>query len=285
MVIGSSEAPPRRSGEAAAREVIWHELECGSYRADRALWRELAAAAAAAPPPSPPGGALPRRGRVIDVGAGTGRVARDLALTGHRVTAVDNDPDLLAALASRPGGSEIQIVCADARSFGLSRDDFDACFIPMQTIQLLGGPDARRSFFHCARAHVRGGGLVAVAIVTAVEPFDCAAGELGPQAESVRHGDALYLSRPTRVEVGDGRIVIERERRVFERSTPLADGGPSATEARDRGPAEREVSVLFEVSVGDIEREGGEAGLEAERVVRIAPTADHVGSEVVVFRA
>ena len=57
-----------------ASEVVWHELECGSYRADLPLWRELADQMA-----SSEGSA-----RVLDVGAGTGRVALELARAGHR---------------------------------------------------------------------------------------------------------------------------------------------------------------------------------------------------------
>ena len=47
--------------------VVWHDVECGRYDADLPLWRELAASA---------------RRPVLDVGAGTGRVALDLARAG-----------------------------------------------------------------------------------------------------------------------------------------------------------------------------------------------------------
>ena len=44
--------------------VIWHDLECGAYAEDLALWRSLAAE---------------RGDPVLDIGAGTGRVSLDLA--------------------------------------------------------------------------------------------------------------------------------------------------------------------------------------------------------------
>ena len=49
--------------------VIWHDLECGGYAEDLALWRELA---------------MRHGGPVLDVGAGTGRTAIMLARAGHR---------------------------------------------------------------------------------------------------------------------------------------------------------------------------------------------------------
>ena len=50
----------------------------------------------------------------------------------------------------------------------------------MQTLQLLGRPGERLCFLKRARAHLRSGGLLAVAIVTEFEPFDCADGDDGP---------------------------------------------------------------------------------------------------------
>ena len=66
--------------------AIWHDLECGGYGEDLALWRALAASAG---------------DPVLEVGAGTGRVALTLARAGHRVTALDNDPELVSELTRR----------------------------------------------------------------------------------------------------------------------------------------------------------------------------------------
>ena len=67
--------------------VVWHDVECGAYDADLPLWRELAREA--------PDG-------VLDVGAGTGRVALDLARHGFAVTALDREPELLALQREAP---------------------------------------------------------------------------------------------------------------------------------------------------------------------------------------
>lgn len=254
------------SSQPLSAEVIWHDLECGSYSADLPLWRELADVAG---------------GPVLDVGAGTGRVALDLARAGHRVTALDLDPDLLGALQDRSAGLNVETVCADAGSFALPREDFALCLVPMQTIQLLSSSAERDSLLRCAFAHLRPGGLLACAIVTELEPFDLAAGFAGPSPESTHVGDALYISRATSVRVLPERIAIERMRRI------VASGTGQSSERHPIGEAEGERNVieLARVSASELEDEGSRAGLKPEPAREIAPTDEHVGSIVVMLRA
>jgi SAM-dependent methyltransferase len=258
-----------RAGEPAVprpRAVIWHDLECGSYTADLPLWRELAGAASTA--------------SVLDVGAGTGRVTLDLAARGHRVTALDLDPELLAALrgrAARAAGASVQTLCADARAFALARD-FTLCLIPMQTIQLLGGAAGRLEFLARARKHLAPGGLLACAIATDIEPFDCAAGDLGPSPEIARVDGAIYLSRATRVQVARDSVRIERERSVIAASERSAASSTPPVHERD-------VVELDRVGVSQLQREGRRAGLSAVGVRAIAATEEHTGSVAVMFGA
>jgi SAM-dependent methyltransferase len=250
--------------------VIWHDLECGSYAADLALWHELAADARAGVAPTPGSGL----GRVLDVGAGTGRVALALARAGHPVTAVDLDAELLDALSARAAGLDIEAVRADARVFELDRRDFALCLAPMQTLQLLGGTTGRLEFMAQARAHLAPGGLLACAIVTEIDPFDCDAGDLGPSEELARIAGATYISRATRVLL-DSRVVrIERERGIVRRGR--AAGEPAW---------EHDVIELDRVSVAQLEQEGREAGLTAAGTRVIAATEEHTASVVVMFRA
>ena len=56
-------------------------------------------------------------GRTLEVGCGEGRVTRDLAARGHRVTALDASPTLLRAAAERDPGGEYVLGAAEALPF------------------------------------------------------------------------------------------------------------------------------------------------------------------------
>jgi SAM-dependent methyltransferase len=227
--------------------VVWHDLECGAYTADLPLWDELAAG-----------------GTVLDVGAGTGRVALRLARNGCTVTALDRDPVLLAVLADRAetAGVRVRTVVADAADFDAG-EGFDLVAVPMQTIQLL--PE-RAGFFRCARRAVRAGGLVALAIAADLEPFE---GSDLPPPDVAESGGTRYISQPTAVRAVPGGTRIERLRHMMS-------GGNQITE--------HDVIVLSTVSADELAAEGAAAGLEPAETRYIEPTLDHVGSEVVVLR-
>ena len=254
--------------EAASR-LVWHDLECGGYEADLALWRELA-------------GAQPQR--VLEVGAGAGRVSLDLARAGHAVTALDRDRALLSAIESRRGEAAVQTAHADARSFSLGGRKFGLCVVPMHTIQLLRDQDERGAFLRCARVHLRRGGLLACAILTAVEPFDCRDGGLGPVADRADVDGLLYISRPVRVEVRRGKIVIERERRILGRREDSGSGPEAEEERMVELVRERDEAVLAQLRRAQLEREAQAAGFRVEPASAIARTDEHVGSTVVMLR-
>jgi SAM-dependent methyltransferase len=234
---GTVPAPSARADDT--NEVVWHDLECGSYRADLPLWRELAAR---------------QPGPILDIGAGTGRVALDLATAGHSVTALDREPTLLEALRARTPAQ---------------------CLVPMQTIQLLAGPADRARFLRRARATLRRGGLLACAVLTHVEPFACTAQDAGPVPETVLVDGRCYTSRPTRVAVGRQSVVIERERSVLALSEPR-DGEP---------PIERYVVELLRLPPRTLKREASSVGMRPEPGRDVAATEDHAGSTVVMLRA
>ena len=236
--------------------VAWHDVECASYVADLPLWRELAAE---------------RRGPVLDVGCGTGRVALDLAAHGHDVTGLDSDVELVRELAARAraAGSKIRAEVADVRSFSLPRR-FTLAIAPMQVVQLLGGPDGRAAALDCIARHLAPEGLAALALA---DPFGAVpAGEALPPLPDVREEDGWVLSsRPVSVSATAGGVVIKRLRQV------VSPGGELSEEVAD--------VHLDALSPGDLEREAAAVGLVPAGRRRVPATDDHVGSCAVLLGA
>jgi SAM-dependent methyltransferase len=230
--------------------VVWHDVECGAYTADLPLWEELAAAAG---------------GPVLDVGAGTGRVALHLARAGHEVTALDIDAELLAELRTRAAdaGLDVTTVVADAADFDLGA--FALVAVPMQTVQLL---PARAGFFASARRALLPGALLALAVATDLETFE-GTSHL-PDPDVGQRGDTRFVSQPTAVRAAPGAMRIERLRQTI---------GPDGERS-----AAHDVIELAAVTVAQLEAEGAAVGLRAEPARTIEPTAEHVGSEVVLLR-
>ena len=235
--------------------VIWHDAECGSYTADLSLWRSLASEA-----PGP----------VLDVGAGSGRVALDLARAGVEVTALDCEPALLDAWTARARaeGLEVPVVCADAAGFDLGRE-FTSILVPMQTMQLLPDAVSRRGFLDSARRHLRRGGRLAMALAPGVEPFEPGNVTL-PDPDVAEHDGHAYLSQPVAVRRSGGCLELERRRDT------LGPHGPRSSE--------QDLIRLAEIEPDDVEREGIPAGFTPEPRRNIPETARHVGSVVVVLR-
>lgn len=237
--------------------VVWHDVECGGYGEDLALWRRLAAEEAGA------GGA------VLDVGAGTGRVSLDLAAAGFAVTALDSERELLEALAERAGELRVDTVVADARDF-TAGDGFSLIIVPMQTLQLLGGPEGRAGFLRSARAALKPGGVVAAALADALESFDSESDGL-PEPDQAEIDGVRFTSLPLAVVDEGDRAAIHRLRQVE------APGGVAVSEERD-------IIRLDRVGAAEVAEEAEAFGFTAEAALRIGATEVYVGSTVVVLR-
>lgn len=237
-----------------SQAVIWHDLECGGYDVDLPLWRELAAAA---------------RGPVLDLGAGTGRVALDLARRGHEVCALDVDGELVDALRRRAGGLQLDACEGDARDFSLGRT-FALVLVPMQTIQLMHDAAERARVLDCARRHTAPGGTAALAIADALEGYDAEHHE--PPLPDLRELDGvLYASRPVRVVDEGERLRIERLREIVG-----LDGRRSESE---------DVVRLARLSADALEVEAAAAGFQVAARRSVPQTDEFVGSTVVMLGA
>lgn len=239
-------------------EVIWHDIECGRYREDLPLWLELAAK-------------VRDPQAVLDVGAGTGRVTLALAAAGHRVVALDRNPELLSELERRASGMPVETVCADARDFDLGGRRFPLIVVPMQTIQLLGGSSGHRAFLDAARRHLTRGGVVAVAVADAedFEEFEWQEDGVSPLPDIAEIDGCAYFSQPTAVRRAGDSFVLERRREIV-------DAAGTRTLSAD-------TISLDVITVQELQDVGVRCGLRPLGVRTIRPTEEHIGSEVVIF--
>jgi SAM-dependent methyltransferase len=233
--------------------VIWQDVECGSYDTDLPLWRELAAAA---------------HGPVLDVGAGTGRVAIDLARRGHEVIGLDSDAELVAEMARRAAGLPVSAVHADARDFDLGRE-VGLVIVPMQTLQLLGGARGRAGLLRSAARHLAAGGLLAAALADALEGTVDGERTERPLPDVREVDGTVYASHPVGVRKERGGVVIERIRETVDRA--------------GRRTAEADEIRLDAVDAAGVAAEARQLGFEARPPLLVPATDDYVGSEVVVL--
>ena len=235
-----------------APAAAWHDVEHGAYDADLPLWRELAEAAAGGP--------------VLDLGAGTGRVAVDLAAHGHEVVALDSDPALLSVLADR--ARDVTTVTGDARDFDLGAS-FPLVLAPMQLIQIIGGRDGRAAMLERVHSHLEPGGTFAAALA---DPHEAATGEHTepPLPDMLERGGWVFSSLPVAIEERNGRVVVTRRR--------LSVSPAGALE-------EEMAEIAFDlVSADEFEEEARTARLTPADRRTVPETPDHIGSTVVVCR-
>jgi SAM-dependent methyltransferase len=235
--------------------VVWHDVENGGYDADLSLWRELAAQA---------------QGPILDLGAGTGRVALDLAQAGHDVTALDADTALLDELARRAEQRGLRIACvqADARNLdAIGR--FALVLAPMQFAQILGGPEGRAGMLAGVAACLDPGGLFATAIADLDDAV--AAEDAPPPVPDVgQRGNWIYSSLPLDVRPEPGGVAVEWLR---QRVSP----GGDLTE-------ERHTQRLDSLTPEQLEREAEAQGLRPVERREVSETDAYIGSMVVVCR-
>ena len=235
-------------------DAIWHDVECGAYAADLALWDELARAG--------------DRG-VLELGCGTGRVALHLARRGHHVWGVDRDPALTAELERRAEaeGMPVHVVTADIRELDLAAR-FSLVVAPMQVLQMLGGEEGRRRALERCAAHLMPDGLAVAAIVEGAEAeTDVDWRDLLPD---VREVDAwIYSSQPLEARGDGAAIEIHRLRQTVSPAGRLEE--------------RRHTDRLDLLDAETLEAEAVAAGLRPAGRRIIEATDAHVGSTVVLL--
>lgn len=246
--------PPAHLNEPA----IWQDVEFGAYAADLPAWRRLAAQAA---------------GTVVELGAGSGRVAMDLADAGFRVIAVERDPELAAELEQRGDGRDLKVIAADLGELDRrwerdGRDPVRLVIAPLQVLQLLEAEERAAALPVLAELLAPGGRLAA-----ALVDEDTLAESGGESASSPRPDmrevdEWVFSSEPLWVQVLDDRL---RMRRLRQRVSPQGD---ITRQVHD--------DVLHRVSPDELEAQAAEAGLRAAGREQV-PSSEHEAGSVIVI--
>jgi SAM-dependent methyltransferase len=108
-------------------------------------------------------------GPILELMAGTGRVAVPLALRGHQVVAVDRDAAMLRRAATywkrvknrATKGGSLELVEEDIGSIKLGRH-FDLVIVALNSLLLLDGRAAQRSAFKVIARHLKPNGRAVV---------------------------------------------------------------------------------------------------------------------------
>lgn len=237
-------------------EVIWHDVECGGYRADLPLWEELA-------------DSLGEEDVIMELGCGTGRVTLHLAERGaYLVIGLDRERELVEALWERGQGTSGDAEHADVRDFSFPSTPFSLILAPMQVIQLLGSQEDRIRCLSCVAQHLAPGGRAAFAIVEEA-PAPAPQGSAPPLPDVRQIEGWVYSSLPLEPVVGGESMILRRLRQTV---TP--DGVLSEE------PDEVELQLL---TAEALEREAAAVGLKPIGRRQVPATDSHVGSTVVLL--
>ena len=137
---------------------------------------------------------LCRRGRVLELGVGTGRLALPLVDAGIEVAGIDASQEMLDALRAKPNAHRLRIVLGDMAELPFA-PEFSIVLVAFNTLFNLATHDRIETCFReVARVLVPDGGFVVEAFVPP------APGEADDDGVSVREirDDAVVLTAATR---------------------------------------------------------------------------------------
>jgi SAM-dependent methyltransferase len=201
-------------------------------------------------------------GPVLELAAGSGRLAVPLAEAGYAVTAVDIDTAMLARLRRRAAAvdpaarNRLTIVDDDLLQFRLgSAAGFGLAFIALNSLFLLATREAQRKAFRTMADHLGPGGL-AVADVWL------------PDAEDLARFDGRLTLEYDRDDPETGRRVIKVAAAQHDAATGIVNLTSIYEEGHQGEPARRYVrrDVLRLVSAAELGDFAIAAGLEVETI-------------------
>lgn len=237
--------PPR---DAAADRARYYDLDLVDDPGDLELYLALATRTG---------------GPVLELAAGTGRIAVPLAAAGHEVTALDLDPAMLARALDRwererptkgagDAGGKLEVVEADLLDADLGAR-FGLVILALNTLLLLADPERQARAFEALRRHLRPDGRVVVDV---------------------------WLPGPDDLALYDGRIVLEWVRDDDERGERVAK---QASARYDPATALVELTAIFDawpVAGGPVRRIGRTDRLRLVGAVELVRMAQDAGLRV-----
>ena len=201
-------------------------------------------------------------GPVLELAAGTGRLAVPLAAAGHDVTAVDLDPAMLvrlrrhAAAAAVASSGGLEIVEADLLDLDLpAAGTYGLAFIALNSLFLLATRDGQRQAFRTIASHLAPGGVAAVDVWL-------------PDADDLARFDGRMILEYVRDDPETGLQVTKVAAAQHDASTGIVNLTSIFEEGRAGGATARWIrrDVLRLVSADELTDFATSAGLEVETV-------------------
>jgi SAM-dependent methyltransferase len=220
-------------------------------------------------------------GPILELAAGSGRLAVPLATAGYRVTAVDRDPAMLDRARARATVADVpperlEFVEADLVDLHLpDAGRYAFAFIALNSIMLLAGREAQRAAFRTLATHLAVGGLAAVDAWL-------------PDAEDLGRFDGRVMLEWPRTDPESGTVVTKVGSAQHDAATNTVELSAIYEEGRQGESPRRWVrhDRLRLVSADELAAFADEAGLRVEIVAGgydLAPIGP--GSERVVLVA